>query len=124
MKTKIPLLFAVALFLTTVTKAQYGGGYGDNRVSVHGQIVIPGVAFGYGYNNAPIRYYDDRRDRRYDDHNNYGYDDRRDRREVEYERYCRDRRDNRMSREEFYRDHCDNNRRPYFPPHREANGRY
>jgi hypothetical protein len=123
MKTKIPILIAAGLFLATVTKAQYGAGYADNRVSIHGQIVIPGaVAIGYGFQNAPVRY-DDRRDRRYDDRRDLRYDNRRDWREVEYERYCRDRRNYRMSREEFYRSHCDYNRKPYFPPHRDAERR-
>ena len=38
---------------------------------------------------------------------NMGYDDRRDWREEEYNRYCHEHRGYRMSREEFYRDHCD-----------------
>ena len=126
MKTKIPILIATLLFLATVSKAQYGGDYGDNRVSVHGQIVIPGtVAIGYGYNNAGYERYDDRRDRRYDAHRDWRYDDRRDWRAEQYERYCHENRGYRINREEFYRDHCDNRAYPYYAPRKVVEyGRY
>jgi len=122
MKTKIPILIAAGLFLATVTKAQYPGGCVDNRVVIQGRVFIPGPpVISFEYNSAPREQYvvyDDRRD----DYNRYY--DRRDWREVEYERYCRATRKHRMSREEFYRDHCDNRSRTYYPEHRDAGRRY
>jgi hypothetical protein len=113
MKTKIPILIAAGLFLSIVSKAQYGSPCPDNRVVIQGRVLIPGppvIAFQYS-NVAPIRY-DERRDSRYDD---YGrYDDRRDWRAVEYENYCREHRGYRMSREEFYRERCDYRGKPHF----------
>ncbi len=120
MKYKFPILIAAGLFLATVSKAQYGGGYGDNRVIIQGQIHIPGPAYvGYGYNNQARfedrRYADNGRfdDRRYDDHDRYY--ERRDWRADEYERYCRDHREYRGDRRAYYRDHCDYRPAPFCP---------
>ena len=134
MKTKIPILIAAGLLLASVTKAQYGYGAPcrDNRVVIQAHIGFPiplpvPVAVGYSnYYPSQVVYehprYDDRRhdDRRYDDrryedrgydnrgYDNRGYNDQGDWRAVAYDRYCHENRGYRMSREDFYRDHCDN----------------
>jgi hypothetical protein len=119
MKTKIPILIAAGLFLATVTKAQYGAPYANNRVVIQAHIGFPlpvpvPVAVGYSnYYPSQVVY----EHPRYDDHgydnrgyDNRGYNDQRDWRAVAYDRYCHENRGHRMSREEFYRNHCDNNR--------------
>jgi hypothetical protein len=122
MKAKLTILIATGLFLATVSKAQYGGGYADNQVSIQGQINIPGPAYvGFGYNKMYRERFDEHRDRRdgYNDPGNYGrYDNHRDWRAEAYERYCRETRGYRMCREEFYRDHCGYRITPYCAPRR------
>jgi hypothetical protein len=120
MKTKISFLIAAGLFFAFSSKAQYGAPCPENRVVIQGRLVIPVpplVTIQYS-NSAPVRY-DEYHDRRYYDNARYDdncgrkegvygrYDDRRDWRAAEYERYCREQRGYRMSREEFYRKHCD-----------------
>jgi hypothetical protein len=115
MKTKIPILIAAGLFFATVTKAQYGAPCRDNRIIVQAHIGFPvpvPVVCNYGYNQVPRERYDDRWDGR--DGNYARYDDRRDWRAEQYERYCHENRGYRMSREEFYRGHCDNRGNPYY----------
>ena len=109
MKTKIPILIAVGLFLATVTEAQYHGPYADHGVAIHAQVIIPGQGvIGYGYNNAESVRYDERRDWRAD----------------EYERFCRDHREYRGDRRAFYRDHCGYRPVPYCAPRRVVVYRY
>jgi hypothetical protein len=121
MKTKIPILIAAGLLLASVTKAQYGYGAPcrDNRVVIQAHIGFPipvpvPVAVGYSnYYPSQVVYEHPRYDnRRYEDRGYYdrGYNDPRDWRAVAYDRYCHENRGYRMSREDFYRDHCDNNR--------------
>jgi hypothetical protein len=101
MKTKIPILIAAGLFLATVSKAQYGVPYRDNRVVIQAHIGFPiPVPVAYNYYNAPRERYDDRRDWRAE----------------QYEHYCHEKRGYRMSREEFYRDRCDYRANPYYAP--------
>ena len=111
MKTKIPILIAAGLFLATVTEAQYGVPYHDNRVIIQAHIGFPVP--------APIvthyEYYPVKRER---------YDERRDWREVQYERYCHENRGYRMSREEFYRDRCDPRANPHSAPREVEYRRY
>ena len=100
MKTKIPVLIAVGLFLANITKAQYGVPYHDNRVVIQAHIGFPiPVPIVNHYEYYPVT-----RGR---------YDDRRDWRAEQYERYCRENRGYRMSREEFYRDRCDSRAHSY-----------
>jgi hypothetical protein len=123
MKTKIPILIAAGLFLATVTKAQYPGGYADSRVVIQGRVFIPGPpVISFEYNNVPREQYVEYRDRRDGEYSRYN--DRRDWREIEYERYCRETWKHRMSREDFYRDRCNYRNRPYYTEHREAGCRY
>jgi hypothetical protein len=123
MKTKIPILIAAGLLLASVTKAQYGYGAPcrDTRVVIQAHIGFPipvPVAVGYSnYYPSQVVYehprYDDRAydNRGYDNrgNDNRGYNDQRDWRAVAYDRYCHENRGYRMSREEYYRNHCDNN---------------
>lgn len=113
MKTKIPILIAAGLLLASVTKAQYGYGAPcrDNRVVVQAHIGFPipvPVAVGYSnYYPSHVVYEHPRyEDRGYD---NRGYYEQ-DWRAVAFDRYCHENRGYRMSREDFYRNHCDNNR--------------
>lgn len=109
MKTKIPVLIAAGLFLCMVTKAQYGPPCPDNRVVVQGRLVIPAppvVVFPFGF-AAPVRY-----EERYRN-NDYAYYNG-DWRAAAYDRYCREQRGYRMSREEFYRDRCDERGNPHY----------
>ena len=46
MKTKIPILIAAGLFLASVTEAQYGVPYHDNRVVIQAHIGFPGSGAG------------------------------------------------------------------------------
>jgi hypothetical protein len=113
MKTKIPILIAAGLLLTVATKAQYGGPYHENRVVIQAHIGIPipvPVVYDYNYYHpAPVCY--DERNAGYNRH-----DKRRDWRAEQYERYCRENRGRRISREEFYRDQCDQRANPYYAP--------
>src|SRR4051812_34723523 len=112
MKTKIPILIAAGLLLTVATKAQYGGPYHEKRVVIpHIGIPIPvPVVYDYNYYRpAPVCY--DERNAGYNRH-----DKRRDWRAEQYERYCRENRGRRISREEFYRDQCDQRANPYYAP--------
>jgi hypothetical protein len=103
MKTKIPVLIAVGLFLANITKAQYGVPYHDNRVVIQAHIGFPvPVPIVSQYEYYPVA-----RGR---------YDDRRDWRAEQYERYCRENRGYRMNREEFFRDRCDSRAHPYNAP--------
>ena len=117
MKTKIPILIAAGLFLVTVSKAQYGAPCADNRLVIQAHIGFPvpvPVVYNYDYYHAPRERYDDRR---YGRESNYGrYEDRGNWRAERYERYCRENRGYRMSREEFYRDHCDSRSNSYYAP--------
>ncbi len=108
MKTKIPILLAVMVFVVSFSQAQYYTGYHDSRVVVQGSVVIPGSAvIAYNYNTPGRERYEDQRGWA-------GYDNRHDRRQEvyrdwraeKYEQYCRDQRNYRMSREVFYPDHC------------------
>jgi hypothetical protein len=127
MKTKIPVLIVAGLFLATVTKAQYGPPR-DNRVVIQAHLGFPipvPVAYNYDYYYGSRDRYDHRRDRRDGRDAAYGYyDDRRDWRAEQYERYCRENRGYRISREEFYRDRCDNRNRSYYPEQRGDYRRY
>ena len=98
MKTRIPLLIAAGLFLSTMSKAQ--PVCNDGRV-----ILQAGVSVGFP--PAPV-YHDNRNWNRNDDHRGY-YDNRkveyRDRRYWkmdEYERFCYDHPAYRVSRRDFY----------------------
>jgi hypothetical protein len=122
MKTKIPILIAASIFLATVTKAQYPGGYADNRVVIQGRVFIPGPpVISFEYNNVPREQYVEYRDRRDGDYNRYN--ERRDWREVEYERYCRENRKHRMSREEYYRVYYQYKSKPHYPKYRDESCR-
>jgi hypothetical protein len=113
MKTKIPILIATGLFIVTASKAQYGAPYCENRVVIQAHIRIPipaPVVFNYDYDHPAPVYYENR---------NVGYDrydDHRDWRAEQYESYCRENKGYRISREEFYRDHCDSRDREYHGP--------
>jgi hypothetical protein len=95
MKFKFPILIATALLIVSVSKAQYGSGYVDNRVNIHGRIIIPG-------RTAYQARYDNRRDWRAD----------------EYERFCREHRGYRGGREAYYRDHWSYRPEPFCAPRR------
>ena len=95
MKFKFPILIAAGLLIATVSKAQYGGGYGDHRMNIQARVFVPGRAA------YQVR-----------------YDDRRDWRADEYERFCREHREYRGGRETYYRDHCGYRSVPYFAPRR------
>jgi hypothetical protein len=114
MKTKIPILIATGLFITAIANAQYGAPCPDGRVVIQAHIGFPvpvPVAYNYDYYQAPRDRYDEQRTVV------YGYNnDRRDWRAEQYERYCHENRGYRMSREEFYRDHCDSRVSPYHAP--------
>ena len=114
MKTRIPLLIAAGLIISTITKAQFGPACQDNRVVVKAHFGFPvpvPVINHYEYYPVARERYDDRRD------GDYGrYDDRRDWRAEQYERYCHETRGRRISREEFYRDHCDPRNNSYYAP--------
>ena len=107
MKTKIPILIAAGLFIATATNAQFGPPCRDNRVVIQAHFGFP----------VPVpvvnhyEYYPVTRDR---------YDDRRDWRAEQYERYCHETRGRWMSREEFYRDHCDPRGNRSYAPGREV----
>jgi hypothetical protein len=131
MKTKTTFLIAAWLLLVTVSKAQYGAPYPENRVAIQGQVVIPGHAVvDYNYHNMERNRFDEQDERRegnpvrYADHGerrdgNYGsYPDQRDRRMAEYERFCHEHRGNRISREEFFRIHYGYRVAPYCAPRR------
>src|SRR5258707_8443953 len=103
MKTKIPILIAVGLFIAGVTKAQYGAPCNDNRVIVQAHIGFPvPVPIVNHYEYYPVA-----RGR---------FDDRRDWKAEQFERYCRENRGYRMSREEFYRERCESRVHPYYAP--------
>jgi hypothetical protein len=113
MKTKIPILIAAGLFIAITTNAQYGPSYHENRVIIQAHIGFPiPVPVVYNddyYHPAPVCYED----------GNAGYvryDERHDWRAEQYERYCRENRWRRMSRKEFYRDHCDSRANSYYAP--------
>ena len=122
MKTKIPLLVAAGLLLATITKAQYGGNYAENRLNIHGQIVIPARAeIEYNYNN-PDQYhydnrYDERREWRGDDNDRFAHEHR-DWREGVYQRYCHEHREWRGDRNDFYRSYYGYRAAPYCAPRR------
>jgi hypothetical protein len=105
MKTKIPILIAAGLFLASVTQAQYGAPYHENRVIVQAHIGFP---FPVPVINH-YEYYPEARVR---------FDDRRDWRAEQYERYCRENRGYRISRQDFYRDRCDARVDTYYTPRR------
>jgi hypothetical protein len=124
MKTKISILIATGLFITAIANAQYGAPCRDGRVVIQAHIGFPlpfpvPVAYNYDYYQAPRERYDDRRNV------DYGYNDRRNWRAEQYERYCHENRGYHMSREEYYRDHCDSRVSTYHAPRKVVEyGRY
>jgi hypothetical protein len=119
MKTRLYLLIAASFFIVTVSKAQYGASCTDNRLVVQSQVVIPGhTLVSVNYRSAPReQYYDypEQRVAEYDRRDDH-HDERRDWREEAYNHYCHENRGYRISREEFYRSHCDYRSVPYYAP--------
>jgi hypothetical protein len=95
MKFKFPILIAAGLLIATVSKAQYGGGYGNHRLNFQDRAIISGRSA------YQVR-----------------YDNRRDWRADEYERFCREHREYRGGREVYFRDHCGYRQVPYCAPRR------
>jgi hypothetical protein len=102
MKFKFPILIAAGLLMVFVSKAQYGNGYVDNRINIHGRVIIPG--------RTPYQI-------RYDNHRDWRAGER-DWRADEYERFCRDHREYRGGREAYYRDRSGYRPVPYCAPRR------
>jgi hypothetical protein len=118
MKAKFPILIAAALFIVSVSKAQYGGDYTSPHFAIQGQVVIPGSAYvPYGYNNYAGDRYVDRREWRADEYDRF-YRAHRDWREDQYQRYCRDHREFRGDRNDYYRAHYSYRTAPYCAPRR------
>jgi hypothetical protein len=118
MKAKFPILIAAGLFLVSVSKAQYGGGYSTPHIAIHGQVVIPGAAYvHYGYDNYARDRYVGRREWRADEYDRFCWAHR-DWREDEYQRYCRDHREFRGDRNDYYQDHYSYRAAPYCAPRR------
>jgi len=108
MKTRIPLLIAAGLFLSTISKAQFAPACNDSRVVFQAGVSV-------GFPPSPV-YHDNRNWNREDDNRDYydnrGYYDNRKaeyrdkhhwKKMDEYERFCYDHPAYRVSRHDFYR---------------------